>query len=59
MLATRPDETEAELAARVLRLEHRLYPAALGAFASGALAVEGEAITPGPLALTDASVEIE
>jgi phosphoribosylglycinamide formyltransferase-1 len=30
-----PDDTEAALAARVLRQEHRIYPAALAAFAAG------------------------
>lgn len=37
------------LAARVLELEHRLYPAALGAYLSGELKVEGETILPAPI----------
>lgn len=36
-LAVRPEETAEALAARVLALEHRLYPSALAAFLTGAL----------------------
>jgi phosphoribosylglycinamide formyltransferase-1 len=36
------DDTEASLAARVLREEHRLYPAALGWLAGGLVHVEGD-----------------
>jgi phosphoribosylglycinamide formyltransferase-1 len=36
-----PDDTEAELAARVLAEEHRLYPAALGWLAAGRVRVAG------------------
>jgi formyltetrahydrofolate-dependent phosphoribosylglycinamide formyltransferase len=43
----RPDDTEATLAARVLRQEHRIYPAALAAFAAG---------QPGPSAADDAAL---
>jgi phosphoribosylglycinamide formyltransferase-1 len=39
------------LAARVVAMEHRLYPAALAAYASGALRVEGERIAGAPVAL--------
>ena len=37
-----PDDTEATLGARVLREEHRIYPAALGWLASGLVHVDGE-----------------
>ena len=37
-----PDDTEASLAARVLRQEHSLYPAALGWLAGGHVRVEGD-----------------
>ena len=39
------------LAARVLKLEHRLYPAALAAYLRGEIALEGETIAPAPLAI--------
>ena len=39
------------LAARVLTLEHQLYPAALAAYLDGRLRLEGEAILPAPLAI--------
>lgn len=42
-----PDDTEDSLAARVLVQEHRLYPAALAAFAAG---------RPGPAAASDAAL---
>jgi len=38
----READDAATLAARVLRLEHRLYPAALRAFAAGDLRIEGD-----------------
>ena len=41
------------LAARVVRMEHRLYPAALGAFAGGALRVDGDRVTGQTVALFD------
>jgi phosphoribosylglycinamide formyltransferase-1 len=46
-----PDDTEASLAARVLVQEHRLYPAALAAFASGrpGMAAAAEAALANPL----------
>lgn len=37
-----PDDTEGSLAARVLRQEHALYPAALGWLAGGKVRVEGD-----------------
>lgn len=57
-LAVRRDDDEASLAARVLALEHRLLPAAVGWFCEGRLVIEGgrvrvdEARTPhaGPAA---------
>jgi phosphoribosylglycinamide formyltransferase 1 len=39
-----PDDTADSLAARVLHTEHRLYPAALRLFASGAVRVEGRKV---------------
>lgn len=39
-----PGDTEATLAARVLALEHRCYPLALGLLASGRTRVEGERV---------------
>lgn len=50
-LAVAPGDDPDTLAARVLRLEHRLYPAALKAWLEGELSLEGEAIRPAPLAL--------
>ena len=46
-----PDDTETSLAARVLVQEHRLYPAALAAFASGrpGMAAAAEAALANPL----------
>ena len=38
-----PDDDEARLAARVLSQEHRIYPLAIGWFASGRLALHDEA----------------
>ena len=37
-----PEDTEASLAARVLRQEHALYPAALGWLAGGKVRIEGD-----------------
>ncbi len=39
------------LAARVLRLEHRLYPAALAAYLDGRVVLDGEVIRPAPLGI--------
>lgn len=55
-LTVRPGESADALAARVLRLEHALYPRALAAYLRGELAVEGEVVRPGPLALTHADL---
>lgn len=41
------------LAARVVRMEHRLYPEALAAFAGGGLRVEGERVLGQTVALFD------
>lgn len=41
------------LAARVVRMEHRLYPAALNAFASGSLRVDGDRVIGQTVALFD------
>jgi len=40
-VAVREDDTEASLAARVLAVEHRIYPLALKLLAEGRLRVEG------------------
>ena len=42
------DDTAATLAARVLELEHVCYPRALGLFASGEVAVQGERVVTRP-----------
>lgn len=47
----RVGDDAATLAARVLRLEHRLYPAALRAFAAGDLRIEGDAVRGERIAL--------
>ena len=47
-----PGDDADSLAARVLEREHELYPAALGAYLTGALTVDGDLIRPAPLALT-------
>lgn len=39
-----PGDTEATLAARVLVVEHRLYPAAVGLFAEGRLEISGRRV---------------
>jgi folate-dependent phosphoribosylglycinamide formyltransferase PurN len=39
-----PDDTPETLAARVLEVEHRLYPLALGLVAAGKIRVEGERV---------------
>ncbi len=44
-------DTPDSLAARVVAMEHRLYPAALAAYAGGAVAVEGERVRGAPVAL--------
>ena len=43
-LAVRPDDDEQRLAARVLGLEHRLYPMVVRWFVDGRLSVEGERV---------------
>lgn len=43
-LAVRRDDDEATLAARVLALEHRLLPAAVGWFCEGRLVIEGSRV---------------
>lgn len=52
-LRTRPGETPAALAGRVLALEHRLYPAALAGWLRGELRLEAGRVVPGPLALDE------
>lgn len=48
-LPVHPNDTPDVLADRVLRLEHELYPAALAAYASGAVSVSGEVVKPAPV----------
>ena len=43
-VAVRPDDTPKSLAARVLQLEHRLYPQALQLFAEGRVVVDGRRV---------------
>jgi phosphoribosylglycinamide formyltransferase-1 len=43
-LAVRPEDTPETLAARVLRIEHRIYPLALKLVAGGAATVAGERV---------------
>ena len=50
-LRVRDGETADALAARVLALEHRLFPACLAAWAAGRVGVEGDARRGPPLAL--------
>ncbi|MEM7525253.1 MAG: phosphoribosylglycinamide formyltransferase [Pseudomonadota bacterium] len=54
-LTIQSGEAAEALAERVLKLEHQLYPAALAGYLSGAMRVEGDAITPGPMALPPAA----
>jgi phosphoribosylglycinamide formyltransferase-1 len=54
MLTIEPDKSADDLAARVLKLEHQLYPAALAGYASGQLTLLGDAIQPMPLAIRSA-----
>lgn len=46
-------DTPERLAARVLRMEHRLYPQSLAAYAEGRLRMQGERLTGQPIALFD------
>ncbi|MFV0473968.1 MAG: phosphoribosylglycinamide formyltransferase [Pikeienuella sp.] len=51
-LAVQAGESADALGARVLELEHKLYPAALAAYVSGELRLAGERIAPGPLTIS-------
>jgi phosphoribosylglycinamide formyltransferase-1 len=42
-----PDDTEETLAARILTVEHRLYPEAIRLFAEGRLRIEGRRVIVG------------
>jgi len=44
VVPVRPDDTPATLAARVLAVEHRLYPEALRLFADGRVRIEGRRV---------------
>ena len=58
------DDTEATLAARILKQEHRIYPQAIQLFAQGRLHIEGRRVrilpplTPPDSALTNPPVEV-
>ena len=52
-LATRAGEDAAALGRRVLALEHRLYPACLAGWASGALSLRGGRVAGGPLLMVE------
>lgn len=56
VVPVRAGDTPETLAARVVRMEHRLYPATLEAFASGRLAVDGDRVDGERLALFDPTV---
>lgn len=43
-VSVRPDDTEEKLAARVLKVEHKIYPAALKMLAAGKIRIEGERV---------------
>lgn len=43
-VSVRPDDTEEKLAARVLKAEHKIYPAALKMLAAGKIRIEGERV---------------
>ena len=54
-VAVRPDDTEAALAARVLAVEHRIYPSALKLVAEGRVrVVDGRCLIDG-VAVPDAA----
>lgn len=44
-----PDDTPVTLAARVLEVEHRVYPEAIGLFAEGRVTVEGRKVVVAPV----------
>ena len=50
-LTVGPGDDEADLGARVLKLEHQLYPAALSAYLSGEITLSGDRMAPAPLSL--------
>lgn len=43
-VSVRPDDTEEKLAARVLKAEHKIYPAALKMLAAGKIRIEGDRV---------------
>lgn len=43
-VSVRPDDTEEKLAARVLKVEHKIYPAALKMLAAGKIRIEGDRV---------------
>jgi phosphoribosylglycinamide formyltransferase-1 len=43
-VAVADDDTEATLAARILREEHRLYPEAIRLYAEGRLSIDGRRV---------------
>jgi phosphoribosylglycinamide formyltransferase-1 len=51
VIAVRADDTAQTLETRVRAMEHRLYPKALAAFASGAVTIDGDARGGSPVAL--------
>lgn len=53
-LSIQPGDEPDGLAARVLRLEHRLYPAALKSWLAGEIRLEDERIVPAPVKIVDA-----
>ncbi len=51
-MLTVENEDEDRLAGRVLALEHRLYPAALSAYLTGEITLNGDRLAPTPLSIT-------
>ncbi|HYA30925.1 MAG TPA: phosphoribosylglycinamide formyltransferase, partial [Acidobacteriota bacterium] len=54
-----PDDTEATLAARILKQEHRIYPRAIQLYAEGRLHVVGRKVSVDGLAKDEGSVLIQ
>jgi phosphoribosylglycinamide formyltransferase-1 len=54
-----PDDTEATLAARILKQEHRIYPRAIQLYAEGRLTVVGRKVLVDGLAKAEAQVLIQ
>lgn len=51
-----PDDTEETLSARILKLEHKIYPQAIQLFAEGRLRVEGRVVNVSGYGLDEGSI---